>query len=138
MQNNLDILNLSRKKITFCLKSVKYIKYMHITQKKMLSSGQVPRTLPSFSLYIPRLWQHNITEAKFIVPDGGDKVDSGIGFSFRPARLHRLALAGRYTTTLCRSQLYRPQKGTMNLAIAHTFHDTHTASKGHFLKRETP
>jgi hypothetical protein len=80
---------------------------MHITQEKMLSSGQVPRTLP-LSLYIPRLWQHNTTEAKFIVPDGGDKVDSGIGLSYRPAGLHRLAVAGRYTTTLCRSQLYRP------------------------------
>jgi hypothetical protein len=32
---------------------------------------------------------------KFIVPDwGGDKVDSGIGLSYRSARLHRLA--GRY------------------------------------------
>ncbi len=53
---------------------------------------------------------------KFIVPDWGDKVDSGMGLSYRPARLHRLA--GRYdnpmpyvawragTTTLCRSQLY--------------------------------
>ncbi len=29
--------------------------------------------------------------AKFIVPDWGDKVDYGIGFSYRPARLHRLA-----------------------------------------------
>ncbi len=84
MQNNLDILNLSRKKITFCLKSVKFIKYMHITQEKMLSSGQVPRTLP-LSLYIPLLWQHNTTVAKFIVLDWGDKVDSGIGLSYRPA-----------------------------------------------------
>jgi hypothetical protein len=35
--------------------------------------------------------------AKFIVPDRGDKVDSGIlhvGLSYRLARLHRLA--GRY------------------------------------------
>jgi hypothetical protein len=38
------------------------------------------------------------TVAKFIVPDCGDKVDSGIGLSYRPARLHRLA--GRYDT-LC-------------------------------------
>ncbi len=26
-----------------------------------------------------------------IVPDWGDKVDPGIGLSYRPARLHRLA-----------------------------------------------
>jgi hypothetical protein len=32
--------------------------------------------------------------AKFIVPDWGDKVDSGIGLSYRPARIHRLT--GRY------------------------------------------
>ncbi len=32
--------------------------------------------------------------AKFIVPDWGDKVDSGIGLSYRPARQH--LLAGRY------------------------------------------
>jgi hypothetical protein len=32
--------------------------------------------------------------AKFIVPDWGDKVDSGMELSYRPARLHRLA--GRY------------------------------------------
>ncbi len=46
--------------------------------------------------------------AKFIVPDwgGGDKVDSGIGLSYRPARLHRLA--GRYASKLCRSQLDSP------------------------------
>ncbi len=31
---------------------------------------------------------------KFTVPDWGDKVDSGIGFSYRPARLHRME--GRY------------------------------------------
>ncbi len=43
-----------------------------------------------------------------IVPDwgGGDKVDSGIGLSYRPAKLHRLA--GRYDN---RSQLYRPSQG---------------------------
>jgi hypothetical protein len=29
------------------------------------------------------------TGAKFIVPDWGDKVDSGIGLLYRPARLHR-------------------------------------------------
>ncbi len=32
--------------------------------------------------------------AKFIVPDWGDKVDSGMGLTYRAARLHRLA--GRY------------------------------------------
>jgi hypothetical protein len=31
---------------------------------------------------------------KFLVPEWGDKVDSGIGLSYRPARLRRLA--GRY------------------------------------------
>jgi hypothetical protein len=43
----------------------------------------------------------NSPVAKFIVPDWGDKVDSGKGLSYRPAKLHRLA--GRYDN-LCRSQ----------------------------------
>ncbi len=38
------------------------------------------------------------SEAEFIVPDWGDKVNSGIGLSYRPARLHRLA--GRYGTAV--------------------------------------
>jgi hypothetical protein len=36
--------------------------------------------------------------AEFIVPDWGDEVNSGIGLSYRPARLHRLT-AG----TTCRN-----------------------------------
>jgi hypothetical protein len=37
-------------------------------------------------------WKHPARAfAKFIVPDGGDKVDSGTGLTYRPARLHRLA-----------------------------------------------
>ncbi len=41
-------------------------------------------------------------EAKFIVPDWGDKVDSGIGLSYRPG-----SLAGQYDidNPLCRNQL---------------------------------
>jgi hypothetical protein len=39
--------------------------------------------------------------AKFLVPDWGDKVDSGIGLSFRSARLHRLA--GRYNNPMPKS-----------------------------------
>jgi hypothetical protein len=42
--------------------------------------------------------------ANFIVPDWGDRVDSGVGLLYRPDRLHRLA--GRYdNTVLCISQL---------------------------------
>jgi len=33
-------------------------------------------------------------KAQFLVPDWGDKIDYGIGLSYRPPRLHRLA--GRY------------------------------------------
>ncbi len=45
-------------------------------------------------------------EAKFIVSDRRNKVASGKGFSYRPARLHIGWRAGR--TALCRSQLYPP------------------------------
>jgi hypothetical protein len=42
--------------------------------------------------------------AKFIVSVWRDKVNSGIGLSYRPAKLHRLA--GRYDNPICRNQLY--------------------------------
>ncbi len=42
-------------------------------------------------------------------PEWGDKVDYGIGLSYRPARLHRLA--GRYDNPICHSRLYPPQSG---------------------------
>jgi hypothetical protein len=52
--------------------------------------------------------------AKFIVPDWGDKVDHGIGLSYRPAAgLHRLE--GRYDNPMPESTL-SPHSGTMNLA----------------------
>ncbi len=53
-----------------------------------------------------RLWRVQNAVAKFIVPGWGEKVDYGIGLSYRPARLHIDWQAG--TTTLCRSQLYPP------------------------------
>jgi hypothetical protein len=57
--------------------------------------------------------------AKLIVPDWGDKVDSGIWLSYRPARLYRLA--GRYENPLRRSQLlYIHHSRTMNLTTVHT------------------
>ncbi len=44
----------------------------------------------------------NTREDQFIVLDWGDKVDCGIGLSYRPVRLHTVDwLAG--TTTLCNS-----------------------------------
>jgi hypothetical protein len=44
--------------------------------------------------------------AKFIVPDWGDKVDSGIGLSYGAAKLHRLA--GRYDNPLPESTIINP------------------------------
>jgi hypothetical protein len=41
---------------------------------------------------VSSIFKHAI--AKFLVPDWGDIVDSGIELSYRPARLHRMA--GRY------------------------------------------
>jgi hypothetical protein len=48
------------------------------------------------------------TNAQFIVPDLGDKVDYGIVLSYRPVRLHRLA--GRYNNRMRQSTL-SPSKG---------------------------
>jgi hypothetical protein len=55
--------------------------------------------------------------AKFIVPDWGNKVNSGIGFRTGPPGFIGWR-AG--TTTLCQSRLYPPppQSGTMNLVNA--------------------
>ncbi len=41
--------------------------------------------------------------AKFLVPDLGDKVDAGIGLSYRPARLHSQAC--RYDNPLPESTI---------------------------------
>jgi hypothetical protein len=50
---------------------------------------------------------------KFIVSDFGDKVDSGTGLSYLPARL--LRLAGRFDNPYAGVN-YAPYSGTMNLA----------------------
>ncbi len=60
-------------------------------------------------------WLAAIAVAKFIVPDLRDKVDSGRGLWYLPARLDRLA--GRYDKPMPESAL-SPQSGTMNLATA--------------------
>ncbi len=56
--------------------------------------------------------------SKFIVPGwgggGGDKVNSGIGLSYRPARLNRLAGGGPLRVPYAGVD-YIPQSGTMNL-----------------------
>jgi hypothetical protein len=52
---------------------------------------------------------------EFIVPKWVDKVDSGIGLSYRPASL--CSLAGRCDNPMSESTL-SPQSGTMNLATS--------------------
>jgi hypothetical protein len=42
------------------------------------------------SFYAVYVFGFNITVAEFIDPDWGDNVNSGIGLSYRPARLHGL------------------------------------------------
>jgi hypothetical protein len=56
--------------------------YLKMTSKIYLRS-------PNYRTFVT-----STTAAEFLVPDWGDKVNSGIGFSYRPAGLHRLA--GRY------------------------------------------
>jgi hypothetical protein len=55
----------------------------------------------------------NNTVAKFLVPDWGELVDSGIGLSYRSAGLHKLA--GRYDNPMPESTIF-PQSATKNLA----------------------
>jgi hypothetical protein len=49
----------------------------------------------------------SLLSSHFIVPDLGDKVDSGIQWSYRPARLQYIGWQAG-TTTQCRCQLYPP------------------------------
>jgi hypothetical protein len=48
----------------------------------------------------------SLTGAEFIVPDWGDKVNSGIGLSYRPARLNRLM--ARYNNHMSELTMYPP------------------------------
>ncbi len=56
------------------------------------------------------------------------KVDSGIGLSYRPVRLHRLA--DLYNHPLCSSQLYAPVRdyefGYLSLALTVLSHTKNT------------
>jgi hypothetical protein len=61
--------------------------------------------------------------AKFIVPDWGDKVDSGIGLSYRPARL----LAGGSVQQRYDGVNFIPPVRDYSMHLA-TAQDTHTLS----------
>jgi hypothetical protein len=54
------------------------------------------------------------SRGQILSPLLGDKVDSGIGLSYRPARLHTIYLRSG-STILCQSRLYLPVR-TKNLA----------------------
>ncbi len=53
------------------------------------------------------------TVAKFLVPYWGDKVNSGIELSYRPARLRLHMLVGLYDNPMPASTI-SPSQGTMN------------------------
>jgi hypothetical protein len=79
---------------------IKYSRKLYLQGKcswAMLHENQMNNTVLLFpgginvaSFCIPQ------PEAQLVVPDWGDKVDYGIGLSYRSVRLHRLAVAGRY------------------------------------------
>ncbi len=60
------------------------------------------------TLNLPSLQVHSSLLAKFVVPDWGDKVDSDIGLSYRPASL--CSVAGRYDNTMPESTI-SPSQG---------------------------
>jgi hypothetical protein len=66
--------------------------------------------------------------AKFVIPDWGNKVDSGIGLSYRPARLHTMQCIGWQAgmTTLYARVNYIPQSGTMNFATGPHINHIHS------------
>jgi hypothetical protein len=53
-------------------------------------------------------------EAQFLVPDWGDKIGSGVGLSYRPVRLHRLAW--RYDNPMPESTL-SPAQSTVDRVL---------------------
>ncbi len=70
--------------------------------------------------------------AKFLVHDWGDIVDSGIGLSYRPARLHRLA--GRYDNPMSESTI-SPSQGLRIWLWAHlSVPITGISSDGHWIR----
>jgi hypothetical protein len=72
--------------------------------------------------YSPNSFSFRKSEDQFIVPDWGDKVEYGIGLSYRPARLSRLAVS---YDTLCHGRLYPPvqdyESGYSIYVISSTF-----------------
>ncbi len=80
-----------------------YIRICNIRKKLFIDWNKTAKRLPVLSLVCYSI-------AEFTIPDWGDKVNFGIGLSYRPARLHNLA--GRAGVD------YIPKSGTMNLAKA--------------------
>ncbi len=78
-----------------------------------LSSNTEDEKITSLKLKICRKRSNSTSMAEFIDPDWGDKVNSGIGLSYRPARPH--GLAGQYENPLLESTL-SPSQGSMNSA----------------------
>jgi hypothetical protein len=77
-----------------------------ITSRRAAGCKIILHVVPTTAKWFSGRLMHIYPVAKFIVSDWGDKVDSGRGLSYRPARLHIGWQAGK--TPLCRSQLYPP------------------------------
>jgi hypothetical protein len=101
--------NICRECQKYCTKSEMHFK---CGRDKLLLHVQICKFLHNAELYqhtFQTLWRtlgfhraHDTPVVEFIVPEWGDKVDYGIGLSYRPARLyilHRL-LAGQYDNPL--------------------------------------
>ncbi len=75
---------------------------------------QMQNKVPSKFKIVYYIWLTPWTpETEFIDPDWGDKVNSGIGLSYRPARLHWLA--DRYDNPMPELTL-SPSHGSVNSA----------------------
>jgi hypothetical protein len=69
-------------------------------------------SLPTVGVRFP-VYISSSAEAKFLVHNWGDIVNSGIGLSYQPACL--CSLAGRYDNPMSETTI-SPQSGTTNLA----------------------
>jgi hypothetical protein len=72
--------------------------------------------------------------ANFLVPDWGDKVDSGIGLSYGTARLHRLA--GRYDNAMPESTISPCQGLGIRLPGSYTTVRHHVPQKRTYLSSQ--
>jgi hypothetical protein len=117
--NALYIIQADDQRISWVMFSNCIHQYSNILYKEVHINWQLKAEVGTpVQISIPRFqFQGSNPVAKFIVSDWGDKVNSGIGLSYRPARLY---IGWRTVQQTYAGVNYILQSGTMNLATGAT------------------